>query len=65
MSEAQQGKATTGSLFVKSKSLLHKCNGCCYSSQHRYLYERHIKRCVALATGETYNSSTPRVACRS
>ena len=52
MSQAQHGKAT--SRFVNSKSLLHTCNGCGYSSQHRYLYERHVKRCVALATGETH-----------
>ena len=58
MSQAQQGKAT--SLF-KSKSLLHTCSGCGYSSQHRYLYERHVKRCVALATGETYKTPRGRV----
>ena len=56
MSQAQQGKAT--SQFVNRKSLLHTCNGCGYSSQHRYLYERHVKRCVALVTGETHNSTS-------
>ena len=58
MSQAQQGKAT--SVFTNDNNLSYTCNGCGKSSQHRYLYERHVKRCVALATGETYDSSVPR-----
>ncbi len=56
MSQAQQGKATN--LFASSSnSALFVCNGCGYHSQQRYLYERHVKRCVAHATGETFDVS--------